>query len=582
MVKEKRILSYFIGWLLIGFVLFIVGSSNIFALEVNFENLTVQGYDNIGSSLTSPSVFNCSNGSCGMEITTTANSYGGAWGIQSPIPLISNHSYAITLRIRNSVNTGITLSSKPNIAVGTSLGSAKYNYEHSDFWNTTLHSSATGNMTLQYVIKVNGAASYLIIPFTTSSTFTASFMIDTIIIEDLGTESLTQDEINNSLNNQTNELNNSINNAQNNINSNIDDMEQNIVNSNNENTEKLIDELKKGQLTCNYQYKEEFNFDKLTNRGYKLNGIVYEPTSNNFKYSDPVVIFGGYIYEVSGFGQGTTNLYKIGVYDSSMNWLFDFDYSKNTFLDLSDYENEVMYIVVNVNYSDSNKLIIVKKDNICVPTSYLQYKQSQETNNQLKESNETSKGILGTIKNILSYLNPFSENFFAYKLVELIISGLKELFIPSEDFFTNWWNDFSSFFDEKLGFLTIPFELFIDFVSAYLNLSEENIIISIPNITVPNFENHVIIEAQTFNWKELLESKNSLNLLWQLYLDFVDVFLILNFIGLCHSTYSRIFGGDTSNYEYYTVDDSYNFDTDTGEVLGTARHSERKTVRRKV
>lgn len=59
----------------------------------------------------------------------------------------------------------------------------------------------------------------------------------------------------------------------------------------------------------------------------------------------------------------------------------------------------------------------------------------QEQQEILKEQHNTSKGIFGTIKEILSYLNPFSENFFAYKLVGLILDGLKSLFVPSDGFF---------------------------------------------------------------------------------------------------------------------------------------------------
>ncbi len=58
-----------------------------------------------------------------------------------------------------------------------------------------------------------------------------------------------------------------------------------------------------------------------------------------------------------------------------------------------------------------------------------------EQTEAIKEQNETSKNIFQKIGDILSYINPFSENFFAYKLVELIVNGLKSLFIPQERIF---------------------------------------------------------------------------------------------------------------------------------------------------
>ena len=211
----------------------------------------------------------------------------------------------------------------------------------------------------------------------------------------------------------------------------------------------------------------------------------------------------------------------------------------------------------------------------------------QICSNKLDEQTKTSKNIWETIKSFPSTFSKFFTDLgdkigkFFDNLLTGIINGLKSLFIPSDDFFSNWWNDFKSFMEAKLGFLSKPIDIFITFISSYLNLSESNIVINIPNITVPNFEDNIIIKAQTFNWKQLLESKPSFKTLWDLYLDFIDVYLIFNFIGLCEVVYARIFGGDTNIYEYYTVEDSYYYDSESGEVQGSPKHSERKTTRRK-
>lgn len=39
--------------------------------------------------------------------------------------------------------------------------------------------------------------------------------------------------------------------------------------------------------------------------------------------------------------------------------------------------------------------------------------------------------------NLLDWFNPFSENFFVYKLIELLGNLLKWLFVPSDNFFNN-------------------------------------------------------------------------------------------------------------------------------------------------
>ena len=221
------------------------------------------------------------------------------------------------------------------------------------------------------------------------------------------------------------------------------------------------------------------------------------------------------------------------------------------------------------------------------------------TNNKLDEAEVTRKGIWETIKSIPSTIGNFFDslgtkigtffdnlatkigNFFK-DLLDGIIDGLKTLFIPEDGYFETWFNNFKNYFEVKLGFLATPFTIFIDFVNSYLELDSSNdIIIDIPDITVPNFEENKIVSATSFNWSQTLKSKESLNTLWQLYLSFIDVYLILNFINLCENKYNRIFGGDTSNYEYYTVEDSYTFDNDTGEVL-SSRRNERTTTRKKV
>lgn len=214
--------------------------------------------------------------------------------------------------------------------------------------------------------------------------------------------------------------------------------------------------------------------------------------------------------------------------------------------------------------------------------------EQKKTNDKLDQAENTRKGIWETIKSIPGTIGTFFDNLgtkignFFKDLLDGILEGLKKLFIPEDNYFKNWFDDFKTYFEEKLGFIATPFTIIIDFVNSYLNLSSSNdIIIDVPDITVPNFEENKIISATTFNWSQTLRSKQALNTLWQLYLSFIDVYLILNFINLCESKYNRIFGGDTTNYEYYTVEDSYTFDNDTGEVL-SARRNERTTTRKKV
>ena len=361
-----------------------------------------------------------------------------------------------------------------------------------------------------------------------------------------------------------------------------------IIDKNKENTDKILDSNKDTQNVIKDQFNtcrdsvNLFDKSKITSGWirYSDNAIMTD-SSGRFYYSDYIEVSPNTIYTLNLAKKDGLNNGGIMEYDSSKNWLnigtaeteqiFTFTTSANT-----------KYIRFTIRLDSKDKVMLEKGSS---SSSYEQF--GQICSNKLDEQTKTSKNIWETIK---SFPNTFSNFFtdlgnkigkFFDNLLTGILDGLKSMFIPSDDFFSNWWNDFKSFMEAKLGFLSKPIDIFITFISSYLNLSESNIVINIPNITVPNFEDHIIIKAQTFNWKQLLESKPSFKALWDLYLDFIDVYLIFNFIGLCDVVYARIFGGDTNIYEYYTVEDSYYYDSESGEVQGSPKHSERKTTRRK-
>lgn len=569
----------FLVWLLLFGIVCIVGITNVFAASYPISMTSeVAFYDNSGSSLTSIGT----NWQESMQayysnnLPTTAGSYGGAIAFNSPIPLLANHTYALTLTFDND-DIDIALSLKNKIAIGNSISSVKYNYEQGNYYNELVYSNVANKSTLQFSFKTasNGNASYILIPWTTKSNMNKVYYFNQIIIDDLGTTGVTQDQINSSLNNQTNEINNSISNSENNIKGAIKDTEDNIKDGIKEGFESCRDSYNILQLTptvsgiANIKSDGSIVLDGTISQAYSITIARYNYTSGDYYFS----------FNSTGDLNGTYFVFRY----SDTYYLFNND---QTFNLSQNYSSYISLVIMPGTYNNVVIKPMIEKGTI--KHSFEPYGQTicsnriDDTNKKLDEQNNTSKGILGKLKDLLSYINPFSDNFFVYKLIELLIDALKSLFIPKDGFFMDWWNDFKSYMNLKLGFLTKPIDIFISFISGYLNLSDSNIIINIPDITVPNFEDHIIIHSQSFNWKELLQSKTSLNNLWQLYLDFIDVFLIFNFIGLCEGVYARIFGGDTSNYEYYTVDDSYYYDNSTGEVSGASKHSERTTFRKKV
>lgn len=164
----------------------------------------------------------------------------------------------------------------------------------------------------------------------------------------------------------------------------------------------------------------------------------------------------------------------------------------------------------------------------------------------IKEQHETSKSILGKIGDILSYLNPFSENFFAYKLVELIINGLKSLFeflfIPDSEYFNNWLSDINDFFASRFGMIYSAIDYVVEFLTRLSSVSSN--LNTDYTIHIPAFEffGATLIPNYDYNLSDLLEN-DTFNTVHTIYLCVVDVIMYLWLIILADNTFAEIFGG---------------------------------------
>lgn len=78
---------------------------------------------------------------------------------------------------------------------------------------------------------------------------------------------------------------------------------------------------------------------------------------------------------------------------------------------------------------------------------------ADEVSNSSEEIQENQDKNTNIITEALSALGNF------------IIEGLKGLFIPSDEFFSTWFNDLYEFFSDRLGFLMLPVDLVVDFCS---------------------------------------------------------------------------------------------------------------------
>lgn len=190
--------------------------------NMNYEYYQ-QYYDNSGSSVTSVSTtWNESLQSyVSGNITTVANSYGAGLSISSPIPLLANHTYSMSIYFDGLSN--VALSSKNHISIGTSLSNASSNYVNGNYLTTMNYSSVSNNTILKFAFTTSSNGTFIFIPWTTTSTLSQSYVLTQISIDDLGSGGVSQSDIDNSLNNQTNIIQNSINDMENSINDNIKD-----------------------------------------------------------------------------------------------------------------------------------------------------------------------------------------------------------------------------------------------------------------------------------------------------------------------------------------------------------------------
>ena len=76
------------------------------------------------------------------------------------------------------------------------------------------------------------------------------------------------------------------------------------------------------------------------------------------------------------------------------------------------------------------------------------------------------KDTIDVINNILDFLNPFSENFFVYKLIELLGNLFNDLFIPSQERLTA----ISDTVNSKFSFITSIKEAINEMQNIFNNL----------------------------------------------------------------------------------------------------------------
>ena len=426
--NKKSIRPVFISilWLLLLFVICIVGISDVFGLETKtiYSNPTLDNSNKFNYGFVNEGgVDSITMGSVGSRIsgkTKYINFY-----LSQTVAL--NYTYTIRINfLADDLQPYFSLNHVKEISVCNSsscsnssiISIKKQNNNGFSTWvELTFNPTQIGSV-IGVTLGDNSGS------FITGETF---FGISSVQIE---SKNPNQDVINNATNNTNNIINNNNSNT------------ESIINNNNENTQQIIDQFNSCHNSNNLINKNDLTVGYITN-----DGVLH--TGGGSSYTTNILTLGNGTFTLSG-----GRLQKICFYNDDDTFSSCTTLSSDLYtFTLTDFKK----VRFQFNTSSIGDLMLNKGD------SSLPYEPygKQICTNKLDEQNETSKSILGKIKDILSYINPFSENFFAYKLVELIINGLKSLFIPKNlDFLENFKNTMS----DKLGFIaSIPLQL-IDFI----------------------------------------------------------------------------------------------------------------------
>ena len=262
----------------------------------------------------------------------------------------------------------------------------------------------------------------------------------------------------------------------------------------------------------------------------------------------------GYVFYIPTSSLGLT-------FNNNHNYALKLAFKKNVDYEgeqVSTYDYFYTYKFTVANLTEE-EIIQNKQD---VMNSLLEEQQEilKEQNEAIKEQTETSKGIWGTLKEVVSYLNPLSDNFFVFKLIDLLIDALKSLFIPSTEYFSNWFTDLNDSFADQFGILYYPISVIIDFLGSLDDVLQE----TEPIIKTPEFTlcfmgfSATLLPAIEYNFNDLLANATFANV-HKFYLFFVNVIFTVGLIAFCSKVATEIFGGVDDSVNSY-MDNTYEAD----------------------
>lgn len=269
---------------------------------------------------------------------------------------------------------------------------------------------------------------------------------------------------------------------------------------------------------------------------------------------------------------GTTNF----TYKCNFEYSFTTDKYLTFYVRSSSYMSN--YLALSIGYSLNNYYENIN-DSINNATDKILQGQDKINDTLNSEDSDTSSkkcGVVCKLKGIWEGIVSLPK-----KVADAFGDILKSLFVPEDNYFKNWFDELSTYFNNKLGFLVYPFTFITDTLNRYLNLEDTgHYVIFIPDIKAPLFDT-VIFSATSYDLADLLKN-STFSYAHNLWFAFLNFGVLVAFLNLCYRKYVSIFGGDNSgDYEYFTEEEGHEYDINSGEVTRSWIKS-KKSSRKKV
>lgn len=477
-----RILCYILLGLIVAFLLSERASALTIENDSYLKYVDIRSNTDYSSNITGNA--NYDSGTVYFTCDYIANSYG--CGVQfhtkEELDLIKGRSYTFSLDIGVTNARLVKSTADKGEYFGLRSVSSTPDYLSAyDYWFNTLISDLPYKIDNVHIEYVNDSSQIITFSFTMLENVSgASIFFFPFGLNETGIYASTIFELNYLAIDSTND----------DVINSLEEQSQEIIRNQNENNEKVlnaIDRVNDNFNSCRDSYNliDLPNVSNVTSKGITMNS------------NDNVITFTGTYTEYVYFAFPIDLTLKPGIYTMSINANYRYPYlqlvsgsqtiAETTWADVGvktfTITEEVtlthlrLYIGSAI-YAPEIKVMLNEGS-----TAMSFEKPGEICTNKLDDLNETNKGIFSTLGNILSFINPLSENFFAYKLIDLLIDALKSLFVPTNDQLYEIVND-SKNLSENFGFVGQSMNFFINIFTSLLGLVNSNGCVELPEFTI--------------------------------------------------------------------------------------------------